>query len=198
MTSYYQQRVEEKTAAYNALFNEAKDNPEIERAADAIATAFENGGKITSGGNGGSGSNADQLIGEFVGRFRWMRGPLPAFTMPGIAGMTAVGNDFGFDQVFSRQVKALLKPGDVFVGYSTSGNSPNILEAIRAAKENGVTTIGFSGSGGKIKDEVDIPVVVSSTEPQTIEEIHLILTHLVCELVENRICENDPTARRLR
>ncbi len=190
--------LEEKLRMYTSLFNEAMANPQIDRAVDAIASAFENGNKITAAGNGGSASNADQLIGEFIGRFRYQRGPYAAFSMPGVAGFTAIGNDFGFDQVFARQVKSLLKKGDVFVGYTTSGNSPNILEAVRAARENGVTSIGFCGAGGKLKEEADIPIIIDSTEPQTIEEMHFILTHLICTLVEARVSANDPEARRLR
>lgn len=190
--------LEERLQAYTTLFSEAKENPQVQRAVDAIASAFENGNKITAAGNGGSASNADQLIGEFIGRFRFQRGPYAAFSMPGIAGLTAIGNDFGFDQVFARQVKSLLKKGDVFVSYSVSGNSPNILEAVRAARENGVTSIGFSGAGGKLGEEADIPIIISSTDPQTVEEMHFILTHLICTLVEERVSANDPEARRLR
>jgi D-sedoheptulose 7-phosphate isomerase len=175
----------------------AKKMPEIPQAVDVIATAFEKGHKLFAAGNGGGASNADQMVGEFVGRFRYQRGPYAAFSLPGLSGLTATGNDFGFDKIYSRQVQGCLKPGDVFVGYSCSGNSPNIIEAIRAANSAGVTTIGFSGWTGKLYKEANIGIAIPPCNWQTLEEVQLILTHLICELVEARLCANDPTARRI-
>jgi D-sedoheptulose 7-phosphate isomerase len=193
----YESRMDQKIAQVREYLTYMKDMPQIEQAADAIATAFETGHLLASAGNGGSASNADQLIGEFVGRLNYNRGPFGAISFPGPAGFTAVGNDFGYDQVFARQAKALMKKGDVFVGYSTSGNSPNILEAVRAAKSSGATTVGLCGTEGQLKNEVDIVIAFPMTDPQMMEEAHLFVTHMICELVEKRVTAGDPTAYRV-
>jgi D-sedoheptulose 7-phosphate isomerase len=193
----YESRMDQKILQVREYLTYMKDMPQIEQAADAIATAFETDHLLASAGNGGSASNADQLIGEFVGRLNFNRGPYGAISFPGPAGFTAVGNDFGYDQVFARQAKALLKKGDVFVGYSTSGNSPNVIEAVRAAKSNGALTVGLCGTDGQLKNEVDIAIAFPMTDPQMMEEAHLFVTHIICELVEKRVTAGDPTAYRV-
>lgn len=190
-------RLDKKMLEMVEILEYSRNLPEIPRTVDVIATAFETGHKLFAAGNGGGACNADQMIGEFVGRFRYQRGPYPAFSLPGLSGLTAIGNDFGFDQIYARQVHGCLKPGDVFVGYSCSGNSPNIIEAVRAANSNGVTTIGFSGWTGKLYKEASIGIALPPCNWQTLEEVQLILTHLICELVEARLCEKDPTAIRI-
>jgi D-sedoheptulose 7-phosphate isomerase len=193
----YEKRMDEKISQVREYLTLMKHMPEIEKAADAIATAFETGHLLASAGNGGCASNADQLIGEFIGRLNYNRGPYGAISFPGPAGFTAVGNDFGYDQVFARQAKALMKKGDVFVGYSTSGNSPNVLEAVRAAKSNGATTVAICGTEGKLKDEADIVIAFPMTDTQMMEEAHLFATHMICELVEKRVAAGDPKAYRV-
>lgn len=169
---------------------------ELEKAVDVLVEAGRHRRLVVACGNGGSASTAEQLVTELIGRFRYARDPLPALTLTAASPFTALANDYGYDRVFARQVDALLHPGDVWVGYSTSGNSPNVIEAAKAARAAGATTIGFSGSGGKLKDEVDIALAVPTTDLTTVEELHLILTHLVCEEVEERLFA--ATGRRIR
>ncbi len=190
--------IAERETQLPQLLEQATKMPQIQQAVDAIVGALESGHRLTACGNGGNFANADHLIGEFIGRFRYERGPLAAFPMTGLSAMTAIANDFGFEQMYARQVRSLLQGGDVLVGYSTSGNSANVIEAMRAARQVGATTIGFSGTKGKLKEEVDIAIAVSSEHRPMIEEMHYILTHIICELAEIRLCANDPTAHRKR
>lgn len=193
----FESRMDQKIAQVREYLMYMKDFPQIEQAADAIATAFETGHLLAAAGNGGSSSNADQLIGEFIGRLNINRGPFGAISFPGPAGFTAVGNDFGYDQVFARQAKAIMKKGDVFVGYSTSGNSMNVIEAIRAARSNGATTVCICGTEGQLRHEVDIAIAFPMSDPQMMEEAHLFTTHIICDLVEKRVTANDPAAYRV-
>jgi D-sedoheptulose 7-phosphate isomerase len=193
----FESRIDQKIAQVREYLTYMKDFPQIEQAADAISTAFETGHLLASAGNGGSSSNADQLIGEFIGRLNISRGPFGAISFPGPAGFTAVGNDFGYDQVFARQAKAIMKKGDVFVGYSTSGNSANVIEAVRAARLNGATTVGICGTEGQLCHEVDIAIAFPMSDPQMMEEAHLFTTHIICDLVEKRVAANDPAAYRV-
>lgn len=193
----YVVRIIEKIAQVKKYLNLMRDMPEIEQAADMIATAFENGHILTSAGNGGSASNADQLISEFIGRLNINRKPYGAISFPGTAGFTAVGNDFGYDQVFARQAKAILGKGDVFVGYSTSGNSANVIEAVRAAHVKGASTIAMCGTDGQLCHEVDVAIKFPMADPQMMEEAHLFVTHIICDIVEKRVAANDPEAYRV-
>ena len=193
----FEKRMGRKIIQVREYLTYLKDMPQIEQAADVITTAFESGHFLASAGNGGSASNADQLIGEFIGRLNINRKPFGAVSFPGPAGFTAVGNDFGYDQVFARQANALLQKGDVFVGYSTSGNSANVIEAVRAAREKGATTIALCGTEGQLRHEVDIALAIPMTDPQMMEETHLFITHMICDLVETRVSKNDPDAFRV-
>lgn len=190
-------RLDLKTREITEVLEYTRTMSEIPQAVDAIAAAFETGHKLFAAGNGGSECNADQMVGEFVGRFRYQREPLPAFSLPGLAGITAISNDFGFSKVFARQVQGCMRAGDVFVGFSCSGTSPNVLEAVRAANAMGVTTIGFSGWTGNLYKEASIGISIPPCNIQSLEEVHLILAHIICELVEERLCANDPTAVRI-
>ncbi len=158
----------------------------IEQAAQVIITALAKGGKVMLFGNGGSAADAQHIAAEFVGRFHLERLPLPAIALTTDTSiLTAVANDYGFEQVFARQVQALGKLGDVAVAISTSGRSPNILAGVQAAKELGLVTIGLTGGdGGKLAHRVDIPIVVPSEETARIQECHITIGHLLCEAVE--------------
>lgn len=160
----------------------------IHSAVDIITTAFKNGNKILFCGNGGSAADAQHLAAEFSGRFYKDRDALPAEALHvNTSYMTAVANDYSFDVVYSRMVNGIGKKGDVLVGLSTSGNSINILKAIETAKEKGMTTIGFTGAtGGKMKDECDILLNVPSTDTPRIQESHILIGHIICQLVEEQ------------
>ena len=150
------------------------------------ATAMKNGGKLLVAGNGGSAADAQHLVAEFVSRLTIDRPALRAIALTTDSSiLTATGNDYGFDRVFERQVEALGQPGDVFLGISTSGNSPNILKALHQAKKLDIHTIGFSGnSGGKMATLCDHNVIIPSAVTMNIQECHLTLEHIFCMVVE--------------
>lgn len=160
----------------------------IHQSVEVITTTFKNGNKILFCGNGGSAADAQHLAAEFSGRFYKDRDALPAEALHvNTSYMTAVANDYSFDVVYSRMVNGIGKKGDVLVGLSTSGNSINILKAIETAKEKGMTTIGFTGAtGGKMKDECDILLNVPSTDTPRIQESHILIGHIICQLVEEQ------------
>lgn len=164
----------------------------IERAARAIVACLQSGGKLLFFGNGGSAADAQHLAAEFVGRFVKERQALPAIALTTDSSiLTAIGNDYGFERAFSRQVEALGRKGDVAIGISTSGDSPNVLLAIKAARENGLITIGLAGkTGGQLGRCCDIPIVVPGQNTARIQECHIAIGHILCELAEAdpRIC----------
>lgn len=156
---------------------------------DKIVAAFQNGNKVLFCGNGGSAADAQHLAAEFSGRFYTDRNPLPSEALHcNTSYLTAVGNDYGFDVVYSRLLKGMGKEGDILVGLSTSGNSANILKAFEQARTMGITTIGFTGAtGGKMKELSDMLMNVPSTDTPRIQECHITVGHVVCELVEKAL-----------
>ena len=156
------------------------------RAAELTAQAMQSGHKLLVAGNGGSAADAQHLVAEFVARLTVNRPALRAIALTTDSSiLTAVGNDFGFDTLFERQVEALGQRGDVFLGISTSGNSPNILRALTLARTLGLTTIGLSGNGGgKMLPLCDFNLVIPSATTMNIQESHLALEHIFCMLVE--------------
>jgi phosphoheptose isomerase len=181
------QRLRESSELKKHLANEQAEA--IGRAAQAIAVALSKGNKVMLFGNGGSAADAQHIAAEFVCRFQQDRRPLPALALTtDTSVLTAIGNDYGFEQVFARQVQALGKPGDVVIAISTSGRSINVLAGVRAAKEIGLTTIGLTGGdGGELARLVDIPIVVPSKDTARIQECHITIGHLLCEAVETAL-----------
>ncbi len=155
---------------------------------DLIVTAFKNGNKVLFCGNGGSAADAQHLAAEFSGRFYTDRDALPAEALHcNTSYLTAVANDYSYDVIYSRLVKGIGNKGDVLIGLSTSGNSKNITAAFEVAKEKGMTTIGFTGeSGGKMKNICDYLINVPSNDTPRIQESHIMLGHIICELVEEK------------
>jgi D-sedoheptulose 7-phosphate isomerase len=160
--------------------------PAIVKAAEMIAESLRSGGKILFCGNGGSAADAQHLAAEFVGRFVRERRGLPSIALTTDSSiLTAVGNDYGFDRIFSRQVEALGCPNDIVVGITTSGNSPNVILAMKEAASRGIKTIGLAGKdGGALKDCVTVPIVVQGNNTARVQECHITIGHLLCELVE--------------
>ena len=157
----------------------------IEKAADTISNGFRRGGRLYAFGNGGSAADAQHIVAEFTGRFRVDRDPLPAEALTtNSSAVTAIGNDYGFEQIFARQVKALARAGDVIIGISTSGESKNVLKGLEAARESQARTIGFCGQKGQMKNYCDILLAVPNDETSLIQEIHIAIGHLLCLLVE--------------
>ena len=163
----------------------------IFEAAGLITKCLRAGGKLLFFGNGGSAADAQHLAAEFVGRFVSERAGLAAISLTTDASiLTAVGNDYGFDRVFGRQVQALARPGDVAVAISTSGNSPNVLEAVKEAKKHGLNVIGLTGKdGGALALEAHVAITVDSGSTARIQECHIAIGHIFCELVERELIE---------
>jgi D-sedoheptulose 7-phosphate isomerase len=161
--------------------------------ADRLTARLRDGGTIFLCGNGGSAADAQHVAGEFVGRFLKERRPLPAIALNANTSiLTAIGNDYDFDQVFARQVKALTRPRDVVVGISTSGKSRNVLAALKAAREIGAETVGFTGEPGEpLGSRCDVCFKVPSGLTPRIQEVHILAWHLVCDLVEEAVTHAD-------
>jgi D-sedoheptulose 7-phosphate isomerase len=166
----------------------------IEHAADLIANCFKREGKIIIAGNGGSLCDAMHFAEELTGQFRKKRKALPAIALADSSHITCVGNDFGFDEIFARGVEAFGKPADVFIGLSTSGNSSNIIKAFEMAKSKELKTIAFLGkNGGKLKGYADLELVIDGfTTSDRIQEAHMAAIHIIIEMVEKHLFENDP------
>jgi D-sedoheptulose 7-phosphate isomerase len=171
----------------------AADDPVLRAAihgiAETITRAFRGGGKVLLAGNGGSAADAQHIAGEFLSRLNFDRNPLPAVALTTDSSViTAIGNDYGFDQAFERQVRGLGRPGDVFIAISTSGRSPNILVALQAARAIGVTTIGFSGAGERDMTALcDHYLAAPANETPLIQQIHIVAAHAICGLVERNL-----------
>jgi D-sedoheptulose 7-phosphate isomerase len=163
--------------------------PAIAEMSIRISTALTNGNKLLVMGNGGSAADSQHFVAEIVGRFKMERRALPAVALTTDTSiLTAIGNDYGFESIFSRQVEALAAPGDVVIGLSTSGNSPNILKALNSARDRGCRTIGLLGKdGGSIKATCDLALVVPSMDTPRIQEGHITVIHIVCDLVEKAL-----------
>ena len=155
-------------------------------AADALVSAYGFGHKAIFFGNGGSAADAQHLAAEFVGRYLREREPLPALALnANSSAVTAIGNDYGYEQVFARQLAALAAPGDVAVGISTSGNSANVVEGMLQARKMGLLTIALTGaSGGRLLNLADVLIAVPSNETPRIQECHILLGHALCDAVE--------------
>ena len=174
---------------------EAKRRFFTERAADlvalaeAIADRVRAGGKVLVFGNGGSAADAQHFAGELVGRFTKEGPPIPALALTTDSSiMTAVGNDYGYEHIFKRQVEAHARPADIAVGISTSGNSKNVLEAMKVAKSRGLLTVGMTGEGGgQLAALVDHLFAAPSKETPRIQEVHHLMNHILCELLEERL-----------
>ncbi|MDI6778176.1 MAG: D-sedoheptulose 7-phosphate isomerase [Patescibacteria group bacterium] len=158
----------------------------LESAKQIIIKSLENKGKIMTCGNGGSATQASHMVGEFVGRFAFDRPALPAISLFDLATMTAVGNDYGYDNIFSRFVDSLGNENDILFSISTSGNSKNCLKAMESARKKGLTNIALLGrDGGNMKDLADVSIIVPTDDTPLVQEIHLMVIHWLCEKIEN-------------
>jgi D-sedoheptulose 7-phosphate isomerase len=160
--------------------------PALATLARHISRIIPQGKKVMIMGNGGSAADAQHMAAEFVNRFKIERVPLPALSLCTDSSiLTSIGNDYSFDQIFEKQVLALGLPGDVLIGISTSGNSPNILLALKAAREKGITTVALTGNqGGKMVEWSDHALIVPSKDTPTIQETHILAIHTICDLVD--------------
>jgi len=165
--------------------------PTIVAIAERVVETFRRGGKLLLCGNGGSAADAQHIAAEFVSRFRRERHGLPAIALTTDTSiLTAISNDYGYERVFARQVEALGRPGDMVIGISTSGISASVIAAMRAARNGGMATVGFTGaSGGTLVDHVDLCLCVPSHNTARIQEVHITVAHTVCEIVERTLFE---------
>jgi len=163
----------------------------IEKAADLLISTLKMGNKVLVAGNGGSAADSQHFVGEFVGRFLKERKALPAIALStNTSILTAIGNDYSFERIFSRQIEAIGKEGDTLIVISTSGNAPNLINAVNTAKGLSINTIGLLGNdGGKLGKLVDIPIIVPLSKTPRIQEIHIIIIHSICEIVEDAFAD---------
>lgn len=164
----------------------------VEQIAKIWIEALGNGNKVIFCGNGGSAADSQHLAAELMGRYKFDRAPMPAMSLTvDTSALTAIGNDYGYDKVFSRQLKGIGNKGDVLVGISTSGNSKNILDAFAVAKEKGIKTVAFTGEGGgEMLKSADICLNVPSSTTNNIQEMHIACGHLICGIVEAHFFAN--------
>ncbi len=179
--------IAQSIAAKQAILSDNDFLARIEKAADMIINSFKDGGKIHFCGNGGSAADAQHLAAELSGRFYYDRPPLNAEALHcNTSYLTAVGNDYGYEHIFARLLRGTGHKGDVLIGISTSGNSKNIIEAYNVCKQMGITTISLTGAtGGKMKDISDLLLNVPSNDTPRIQESHIMIGHIICELVES-------------
>ncbi len=168
----------------------------IQETAMLVQECLRNGNKVLAFGNGGSAADAQHLAAELVGRFARDRIPLPAMALTtDTSALTAIGNDFGFEEIFGRQVRALAVSGDAVIAISTSGRSPNVLNGVRAARARGATTIALTGGdGGELLPLVDIGIVVPSTDSARVQELHIAVVHVLCEVIESSLFAAEPVS----
>lgn len=191
MTKVIKKKIQETIENFNRLLRNEQYIKHISDAADLIVYAIKSGNKLMICGNGGSAADAQHVAGEFVCRFYKNRAPMPAIALSTDTSiLTAISNDYSYDEVFSRQVNALGNKGDVLLGISTSGSSKNVLEAFKAAKEIGIKTILLTGEVERnIAKLSDIVLTTPSTDTPRIQEMHLVIEHILCEIVEKKIFE---------
>ena len=189
MHSYITDKLEAAQQAFHSMLHDEALHNTLELAAKACIKCLRAGGKILLAGNGGSAADAQHIAGEFVSRFAFDRPGLPAIALTTDTSiMTAIGNDYGYETIFARQIQAHAKPGDIFIGYSTSGKSPNILLAFAEARQSGLLTIGLTGNrGGEMLALCDYLLATPSSDTPRIQEGHAVLGHILCGLVEEAL-----------
>jgi D-sedoheptulose 7-phosphate isomerase len=186
---FVSQQIAASIAVKEALLDDAELIAQIESVAALIVDTYRNGGKVLIAGNGGSAADAQHIAAELVSRFTFDRPALPAMALTTDTSiLTGIGNDYGYESLFSRQVEASGRPGDVFIGISTSGNSPNIIKALDTARANGLVTVGLTGAtGGRMADRCDHCLNMPSTDTPRIQECHITIGHILCANTENSL-----------
>jgi D-sedoheptulose 7-phosphate isomerase len=189
MQSYIHEKINEAQQVIAAMLADESLQSKVAQAAAACIVCLQGGGKVLLAGNGGSAADAQHIAGEFVSRFAFDRPGLPAIALTTDTSiLTAIGNDYGYEKLFVRQVQAHGQKGDVFIGYSTSGKSPNVLLAFEEARVRGLVCIGLTGNrGGPMGGLCDYLLDVPSADTPKIQEGHLVLGHILCGLVENAL-----------
>lgn len=189
MKNIISERIQDSIDVKQALLNNEVLLENVEKLANEIANAIRNGNKLVLCGNGGSASDALHFAGEIVGRFVKERSAWPAVVLNAdVATLTAIANDYGYNESFARQAQGHCNHGDVFIGISTSGNSENVSKAVEVAKGKGCKTAALLGKdGGKIRNQVDYPIVIPCNTTARVQESHILLIHIMCEIIENKL-----------
>lgn len=189
MRSYITAQIQETQQVMSGMLADEALLVRVEAVAEACIHAMKRGNKVLLAGNGGSAADAQHIAGEFVSRFAFDRPGLPAIALTTDTSiLTAIGNDYGYDKLFARQVQAHAQKGDIFIAYSTSGKSPNVVAALQEAKNRGVVCIGMTGNrGGPMKELCDHYLEVPSADTPKIQEGHAVLGHILCGLVERAL-----------
>jgi len=184
-----QNKLLESASVISAMLADTELHMTMLSVVNICVNAFNNGNKILFMGNGGSAADSQHLAGELVSRFAFERPGLPAFALTvDTSVLTSIGNDYGFEHLFSRQVEAIAKPGDVLFGFSTSGNSRNIIKALETAKTMEVITVGMCGNQkARITDVVDYRIEIPSSQTPKIQEGHIVIGHIICGLIEEKL-----------
>lgn len=182
-------RIRESIAVKQGMLENEALIERVEKLADAIAAAIRGGHKLVLCGNGGSASDALHFTGEVVGRFQKERSAWPAVVLNAdVATLTAIANDYGYDEVFARQAEGHVLPGDVFVGISSSGNSGNVIRAAEVARRKGAVVAALLGKdGGELAKRVEHPIIVPCPNTARVQESHILLIHIMCEIVEEKL-----------
>jgi len=181
--------ISESVSVKEKILNDDTIIKTIENIVNTCVSTYKNDGKVLFCGNGGSAADAQHLAAELSGRFYYDRPPLNSEALHvNTSYLTAVGNDYGYDMVFSRMLKGIGRKGDVLIGLSTSGNSKNVIKAFEQAKESGITTVALTGEGGgKMADIADLVIKVPSNDTPRIQEAHILIGHIICQLIESEL-----------
>jgi len=189
MLNYIKQQIQASIDTKQNILKDEKLMQTIAEVGKACLALYKNGKKTLLAGNGGSAADAQHFAAELVGRYGFDRPSLPSLALTtDTSNLTAIGNDYGYDKVFSRQVEGMGNEGDLFIGISTSGNSQNIINAFEAAKLKGITTVALVGrDGGKMANIADFTLIVPSNDTPRIQESHLLIEHMICDIIEQGI-----------
>ena len=189
INEYIKDQVEKSIDVKQRFLNDNELMALIKEVSFKIVEAYKNGNKTLIAGNGGSAADAQHIAGEFVSKFYFDRPGLASLALTTDTSIiTAIGNDYGYEKLFSRQVQANGAKGDVFIGISTSGNSANVIEALKECKSKGIITVGFTGqNGGKMAELCDFCIKVPSNETPRVQEVHILVGHIICAVVEEAI-----------
>ena len=200
MRALIRERIESSIATKQKLLADSVFQEQVARVAAKIVESLRRGGKVFFFGNGGSAADAQHLAAEFTGRYLKERRPLPALALSvNSSSLTAIGNDYGFEHVFARQLEALGKADDVAVGITTSGNSPNVVKALEMARAKSIFAVALTGAAGEKAGQIaDCAICIPSKETPRIQECHILAGHLICEIVEAEMLENVESAKASR
>jgi D-sedoheptulose 7-phosphate isomerase len=189
MKQYIKEQIKQSYETKQKIYNNENLLDSIEFLAKSCVEVYKNGKKTMLAGNGGSAADAQHIAAELVGRYGFDRPSIPSLALTtDTSNLTAIGNDYGYDKVFSRQLEGMGNKGDIFIGISTSGNSQNIINAFESAKTKGITTVAFVGKdGGKMAKMADISLIVPSNDTPRIQESHILIGHILCDIIEKEL-----------